>query len=625
MSAVRRILTWGVLAALAALVLAAGIDALRGGGEPEPFAATEPEPATTGEAEPEERTLVVAGDVLRRAGVPAGRLVWSDEDCGVQALVLPDLAERPIHDPVACENGDLSPARPSGVRAECDGGFVRIWAGPLGDPELVARERGCGAAWKPDRTVTFVQDGGIRRFAPCPGDPRSAPILCSKDVLTRTELVRQLADAFWQVANRPRFKELRWLDAGRFAAIVQGRTPEGWVDYLALFDRGRLVGEPVGPYDELGGLEASPTGSRVAAVDTERGGIVAIDGNGRQIRLALESGHGIAWSPDENWVAEATEGGIYVWRADDESPDLIQIPIVARDLLWTGPADDADAALTEARAELRAAGVPAGKLVYADGDCRNHVLELPDVVASSAGYEGLCRYRPVAGGQVETAGPPRSPNGRVTAECEGGVLSLWQREFGVDEPHLVARGRGCGQAWKPDGTVTFVRDGEVRRFTRCPGDEQGTPLLCSKPVLTRASLASQLFGAWRVKELSWLDDRRFAAIIRERGFDNLAIVDRGRVVRGPVNGFEGLEGLKPSPQTRFVAAFERSGTIVIASRAGEPVHLPVQRGHGIAWSPDERWVAVVDDGSIWVFRADGTGPAPVRIPIPAEDVLWTGP
>jgi hypothetical protein len=145
-------------------------------------------------------------------------------------------------------------------------------------------------------------------------------------------------------------------------------------------------------------------------------------------------------------------------------------------------------------------------------------------------------------------------------------------------------------------------------------------------VLTRAELGRELTGgSWTVRELHWLDDTRFAAIVRDRGFDYLALFERGRVVRPPINGFEGLEGLKPSPHARFVAAYERSGTVVIAGRAGRAVHLPVQRGRGIAWSPDERWVAVGDEGGIWVFRADGTGAAPARIPLPARDVLWTGP
>ncbi|HXV96566.1 MAG TPA: hypothetical protein VD695_08455 [Gaiellaceae bacterium] len=618
----RRILTWGLVAAVAALGLAAGIDALRGGAEPEPAATT-----TARETEPAERTLAVAGADLRRAGVPEGRLVYSDDDCGVHSLQLPSLVQRPVHDMAACQTGPASLGPVEAVRAECARGRLTLVIGLSSDPELYARGRGCGAAWKPDGTVTFVRDGEIRRFVRCRDDPPSAPLLCSEPVLTRVELARRLPEALWRHVF-PRIKELRWLDDLRLAAVVQSRTPEEWVDFLVLFDRGRLVGEPAGPYAELGGLTASPTGRRVAAADTERGGVVAIDGAGRPIELALDDGHAIAWSPDEEWVAEATEGGIYVWRADDESPELMQIPVVARDLVWTAPPGDIETELAEARSALRAAGVSTGTLTYADEDCRIHELALPDLAegGSPRGYAGLCRYRAVFGGLVETTGSPRSPDWRVEAACGGGMLRLWQREFGVDEPHLVARARGCGAAWKPDGTVTFVQDGEVRRFTRCPGDGQGTPLLCSEPVLTRAQLARQLpGGSWTVTELHWLDDTRFAAIVRDRGFDYLALFERGRVVRAPVYGFEGLEALKPSPQGRFVAAYERSGTIVVVGPAGKPVHVSIQRGDGIAWSRNEKWVAVATEGGIWLFRADGTGPAPVRIPIPARDVVWTEP
>jgi hypothetical protein len=623
-SAVRTILTWGLVAAVAALGLAAGIDVLRGGEEPEPVAATVTGRTTTGETNAAEPTLALAAGELRGAGVPEGRLVYSDEDCGVHALLLPDLAERPVHDIAACRSGRTSLGRLESLRAECAGGDLTVATGPFDDPDAYARGRGCGAAWKPDGTVTFVRDGGIRRFVRCPGDAPSGPLLCSEPVLTRAQLARLLQGS--GASDRPRTTELAWVDDERFAAIVRSGPSDTPSDRLALFDRGRLVGEPLGPYAELGGLSASPTGSRVAAADTERGGLVAIDSAGRQIQLALDDGHAIAWSPDGEWIAEATEGGIYVWRADDETPDLIHIPVVARDVAWTGSPDDTEAALAEAGDALRAAAVPEGTLTYADEDCRSHELALPDLgqAGSPLGYQGLCRYRASVGGVVETLGPPRSPDWRVEATCGAGMLRLRQREFGVDEPHLVAEAPGCGAAWKPNGTVTFVQDGAVRRFVRCPGDGQGAPLRCSKPVLTRAELGRELTGgSWTVRELHWLDDTRFAAIVRDRGFDYLALFERGRVVRPPINGFEGLEGLKPSPHARFVAAYERSGTVVIAGRAGRAVHLPVQRGRGIAWSPDERWVAVGDEGGIWVFRADGTGPAPVRIPLPARDVLWT--
>ncbi len=335
----RRLLTWGLVAAVAALGLAAGIDALRGGEEPERASAVETERTSTEPLEPAERTLAAAGADLRRAGVPEGRLVYTDGRCSVHVLLLPDLAERPAHDVTACAPGRsrlvLGSSPADTIRAECKRGRLVLETGPFDDPDVYARARGCGAAWMPDGTVTFVQDGGIRRFVGCANDAPTAPLLCSQPVLTRSELARQLRGARWSLGSR--IKELAWLDDARFAAIVQQRTPDGWYDTLALFDRGELVGDPVGPYAELGRLVPSPTGSRVAAVDTERGGIVAIDTRGRQIELALDDGHGIAWSPDENWVAQATEGGIYVWRADDESPDLIQIPVTARDVLWDGP------------------------------------------------------------------------------------------------------------------------------------------------------------------------------------------------------------------------------------------------------------------------------------------------
>lgn len=52
------------------------------------------------------------------------------------------------------------------------------------------------------------------------------------------------------------------------------------------------------------------------------------------MRLALAHGNGIAWSPDERWIAEATKGGILVFRTNEETPELIRIPVVASDLLW---------------------------------------------------------------------------------------------------------------------------------------------------------------------------------------------------------------------------------------------------------------------------------------------------
>jgi hypothetical protein len=339
----RRIATWILVAAVVVIGLAASIDALRGGSLSERATVVEPGSTTTGAPAPQERTLVTAAADLRRAGVPEGRILYWNEVCSASVLTLPDLAQRPPRAPDPCRFAwargrwveTFGPAAEN-LRGVCRRNRLELWTGPYIDPDLYARERGCGAAWKPDGAVTFIRKGEVRRFVRCPGDGRGSPLLCSKPLLTRAQLARQLRERGW-AAVEPRITELVWLDGRSFAAILEQRTPEGPSDSLALFEGGQLVHEPVGPYDQLGGLTPSPTGRRVAAFRTDRGGIVAVDRAGTLIPLALDRGSGIAWSTDENWIAEAAEDGIWVFRTDEESPKLIQIPAVARDLLWLGP------------------------------------------------------------------------------------------------------------------------------------------------------------------------------------------------------------------------------------------------------------------------------------------------
>ncbi|MGH3010994.1 MAG: hypothetical protein ACRDLZ_05880 [Gaiellaceae bacterium] len=315
----RRIVTWCLLGAVAGLGLVAGIDALRDGGEPEQTAAADSERQTTTEpAEQPEDMLAEARVDLEAAGVPEGRLTYADEDCRNHVLTTPDLR---------------SQSPPPGYEGLCR---YRAVVGTLVGTAASSRSPGGdvrGAAWKPDGTVTFLRDGDVRRFIRCPGDRAGEPVRCSRPVLTRAELAGQLRGAPWD-----RFvlsvKEIHWLDNQRFAALIRARSRDGSSDYLGVFDRGRLIEEPLFAYAELGGIRPSPSGRLVAAYDEERGGIVVVNRAGESVQLAMDHGSGISWSPDEEWIAEATEDGIYVFRADDDFPEFIHIPIVARDLLW---------------------------------------------------------------------------------------------------------------------------------------------------------------------------------------------------------------------------------------------------------------------------------------------------
>ena len=233
----RRILTWGLVAAVAGLGLAAGIDAVRGEGAPEQTVAADPERPTSTEPEPPEDMFAEARADLQAAGVPEGRLIYADEDCRNYVLTMPDLrpaGPRPDTS-VAAGTGRSSaasvatigsPSSPDGsVRAECKGGWLSLLSDVFGNPkpERPARARGCGAAWKPDGTVTFVQNGSVRRFARCPGDRALAPLRCSRPMLTRAQLARQLPGVPWN-GYALSIKELHWLDDQRFAAIMRARS-----------------------------------------------------------------------------------------------------------------------------------------------------------------------------------------------------------------------------------------------------------------------------------------------------------------------------------------------------------------------------------------------------------------
>ena len=96
----RRIATWLLVAAVAALGLAAAVDALRGEGErvvAAPAAAVVPDRAEESET---------AARQLREAGI-VGVLTYSDEDCRLHAVSLPEL--EPVEAPSfeMCRPDDL--------------------------------------------------------------------------------------------------------------------------------------------------------------------------------------------------------------------------------------------------------------------------------------------------------------------------------------------------------------------------------------------------------------------------------------------------------------------------------------------------------------------------------------
>lgn len=339
----RRIATWLLLGAVVALGVAAGVDALRGGGEPE-RAAVEPEPvaaATPVRAQGRERTLVEARADLRAAGVPFGVLTYADEDCGLHSVTLPDLGSHPGPEGRTCvfaSTRGSEPAfgspfiSPDGVlRVSCRHGAVEL---RLADGTLYARIReACAVAWRGISSPTLLRRGGVVELAACPGRPDRLPFRCTRTLLSRRDLAHELRRAGWDGLEFEA-EELFWLDETRFALIVAAQSGDEQADLLAFFDGRRLVSAPRFGYDDLSGIRPSPSGAFVSVRILDPGGLLVLDRDGQPVPLAMRHGNALTWSPDEQWVAEATADGIYVFRAGDRSPTLVHIPVVARDLVW---------------------------------------------------------------------------------------------------------------------------------------------------------------------------------------------------------------------------------------------------------------------------------------------------
>ena len=322
----RHAVTWLVVAAVGGLAAAAGVDALRGGGEAE---------ADAPRAARAESARARFGDVaaqLRAVGI-RGVLTYADEDCRLQALTLPDLERHVAPEGESCRfavspGGTLRFGREVGdpqryLTARCVEGEVEV---AVVSGRLLERVPGCAPAWTPDGRLTIVRDGEVVWV--------SRDALEERVILSRAALLREFRRARWERSSDFAVDELFWLTHTRFAAIVRARTVDESEDLLVVFERGQLLSLPGFAYEELNGLRPSPSGRFVASRIDSASALAVIDRRGEPVDLALRRGHALAWSPDERWVAQATSDGIYFFEAQARSRVFIHLPVVATDLLW---------------------------------------------------------------------------------------------------------------------------------------------------------------------------------------------------------------------------------------------------------------------------------------------------
>jgi len=263
-------------------------------------------------------------------------------------------------------------------------------------------------------------------------------------------------------------------------------------------------------------------------------------------------------------------------------------------------------------------GVPEGfmgSVVYSDpqDQCRLHSLRLAGFEeAAPPAYRG-CRF------SLSPDGKEAAPDGSAWSPLGGVVAVQRTRGFVLQfDSGQTMRVRGSSPAFKPDGTLTYLRDGTLVEWTsHCsPGERLFTP-----PGDNGTARCVRVVFREPLTNVVWLSSSRFAAITR--GGEALLVADGTVVVRAHLPPHRTAR-LLVSARRSFVSIWldgELAGTF--DAGGGAATMAPVPNVRALAWAPSERWAMLATKkGSVYIFRPN-TGDARLRrLDIEARDLAW---
>ena len=263
-------------------------------------------------------------------------------------------------------------------------------------------------------------------------------------------------------------------------------------------------------------------------------------------------------------------------------------------------------------ASLRSSGVD-GVLYFVDRSCRLHGLRLPGLTTAPAPRGGGCRalVSPASAPPGWSLWPRKTP---LVARCEHRRVIV-SATAGLALPMIG----GCAPAWRPDGSMTYIRRGAIVQFPRTGRAE----VLRSREQLARAlELAPVLKGStgWRASRVAWLAPGRFA-IVASAGPRTILAVFSGRridAIRTQVS--DSVTELRASPKGDYLVLRTPGGLRVYdARRSTLPRVLRFGTPTAIAWSGDERWVALAGSDRVILQSSRRR----VRLRLVAVDLAWT--
>ncbi|MGH3092117.1 MAG: hypothetical protein ACRDOG_07295 [Gaiellaceae bacterium] len=284
----RAVATWAVAAAVAAVGVAAFVDALSSKPAARSASTRTPTPPL--------------GAQLREAGV-TGVLVYADERCRLHAVRLPslDLTEVP----------------------EAAGGPFRA---PGSEPAAA----GCTipASTSVLHPPTWIEGGRVLQLVPC-----SREALCRRVLLSRGDLARAASNPFARAEEIYVARELAWVSGDHLAVLVGGSYP----DFVAVFRDRTFLYRMFSGFQPRS-LRASPLG-RYIVVEDDGPQVVRVGKSPRNVAFpeGLTTVRAVAWSPGEQWLAVATRASIWLMHLEEPGIPLIRLPIEARELGWIAP------------------------------------------------------------------------------------------------------------------------------------------------------------------------------------------------------------------------------------------------------------------------------------------------
>ena len=256
----------------------------------------------------------------------------------------------------------------------------------------------------------------------------------------------------------------------------------------------------------------------------------------------------------------------------------------------------------EATTEETRSGEPHGLLAVAGSDCSVAAVMLPGSIRLEPRRPGNCN------------GAVWSADHTLTASCTGGVTTIAGPDAGV------IRLRGCAPAWRPDGAVSIIDDGDLHIARR-----RGRPQLHLARAELAGSLAAELQGGrkYELVEVAWHGTAAFAGIVAGPKAGQRAVIlyaPEGVTAVFPEFGHE-VAAIRVSPLGNMVA-FRRDREIVVLDPAGGEVPIPaVESARAIAWSEDEQWVALATSDETVIART-GSREVAMRLALGGDTVEW---